>query len=91
VYNAGRHDHIRACVGLGFGEVLLVPGTDLYGPEVNRAFVLGEDVANGGELLVTEAFLAALGGLPDGIGAHRAPADREAEAGFGFHVLRDHR
>ena len=90
-HNHGRHDHIRACIGLGWGEVLLVPGEDIYGPEVNRAFVLGEDVAKGGELLVTAAFLEALGGLPDGVGAHRGPGEREQEAGFAFHVVRDYR
>ncbi|MFZ5479322.1 MAG: hypothetical protein ACOZNI_21330 [Myxococcota bacterium] len=91
VHNAGRHDHIRGCFGLGFGDVLLVPAVDVYGPEVNRAFVLGEDVAKGGEVLVTEAFLTALGGLPPGVGAHRGPADREEDAGFAFHVVADYR
>lgn len=87
----GGGDHVHACMGLGYGDVLLVPGADVFGAEVNRAFVLGEDVAHGGEVLATRAFLDALGGLPDGVGAFEAPEDRATEAGFPFHVLRDYR
>ena len=89
--HAHAHDPVRGCMGLGTGEVLLIPGVDMYGPEVNRAFVLGEDIAKGGEVLVTDDFLAALGELPPGVGAHRGPADREEEAHFYFHVVRDFR
>jgi hypothetical protein len=84
-------DPIHACIGLGFGSMLLIPGQDCFGPEVNRAFVLGEDVATGGETLCTPDFLAAAGALPAGIGAYRAPADREGESGFPFHVVADYR
>lgn len=90
-FNRARADHIHACVGLGWGDVLLLPGEDVYGDEVTRAFVLGEDVARGGEVLATDAFLGAIGALPAGVGAFRAPEDRESHAGFGFHVLADHR
>lgn len=85
------HELVRGCMGLGFGDALLLPGRDVFGPEVNRAFVLGEDVAKGGEILVTEAFLRAVGTLPAGVGAFRAPSDREHEAGFPFHVVADYR
>lgn len=84
-------DHVHACLGLGYGDVLLVPGVDVFGAEVNRAFVLGEDVARGGEVLATRAFLAAAGALPDGVGAFEGPEDRAVEAGFPFHVIRDYR
>jgi class 3 adenylate cyclase len=84
-------DPIQACIGLGFGPMLVIPAQDCFGAEVNRAFVLGEDVARGGETLVTPAFLAALGGLPEGVGAFAAPADRVEEAGFSFHVVGDYR
>ncbi len=84
-------DPVHACMGLGFGEMLLIPGQDVFGAEVNRAFVLGEDVAKGGEVLVTAGFLAAMHGLPAGVGAFRAPEEREAEAGFPFHVVGDYR
>lgn len=84
-------DPIHACIGLGFGPMLVIPGEDCFGSEVNRAFVLGEDVAVGGETLCTPAFLAALGSLPAGVGAYRAPEEREAAPRFAFHVLSDYR
>jgi class 3 adenylate cyclase len=86
-----RNDPIRPCMGLGYGDVLVIPGTDVYGEEANRAFVLGEDVADGGELLVTSRFLEALGELPPGIGAQQAPHDREHDVGFAWHVVQDFR
>lgn len=90
-----RPSPIRACVGLGYGPALILPGRDVFGGEVNRAFVLGEDVARGGEVLASDAFLQALlqpeGTLPEGVGAFSGPADRVAEAGFPFHVVGDYR
>lgn len=91
IHDRDRRDPIHPCIGLGYGESLVIPGHDMYGGEVNRAFVLGEDVANSREILVTDAFLAALGTLPEGLGSHRAPADRVEEAGFPFHILGDYR
>jgi adenylate cyclase len=98
-FNVGRSGHaghdrnapMRGGMGLGFGPALILPGRDVFGPEVNRAFVLGEDVARGGEVLATEAFVQAIGGLPEGVGAYCGPADREVAAGFPFHVLGDYR
>lgn len=89
--HAAPHELVRACIGLGWGDALFIPGRDVFGPEVNRAFVLGEDVARGGEVLATDAFLAAAGELPVGVGAFRAPSDRVEEVGFPFHVLADYR
>lgn len=86
-----RNDPIHPCVGLGSGESLVLPNGNLYGAEVNRAFVLGEDVAKANEVLCSPAFHKALGPPPAGIGTHAAPADRVEEAGFPFHVLRDFR
>lgn len=91
LHHGERNEPIHGCMGLGFGRALVIPGRDLFGAEVNRAFVLGEDVARAGEVLMTEAFRRALGGLPDGVGAFTAPGEREEEAGFGFHVLADYR
>lgn len=90
VGDGSRNDPIHACVGLGFGRTLVVPGQDMYGEEVNRAFVLGEDVAEAQELLASSAFLANCR-LPEGVGAHAAAADRVQECGFEFHVIQDHR
>lgn len=41
--------------GIGYGEVLVVENKDLYGCEVNLASKLGEDLAECGEILLTEA------------------------------------
>lgn len=100
VFNQGRNGHIgdgsrqdpiHACIGLGWGPTLVIPGVDIYGPEVNRAFVLGEDVAKSREVLATEAFWRAIGASPPGVGAHAGPAARVEEAGFPFHIIHDHR
>jgi class 3 adenylate cyclase len=86
-----RSEPIFGCVGIGWGHMLVVPGRDVFGEEVNRAFVLGEDTANASEILCTPAFLEGLGALPVGIGTHEAPADRIEETGFPFQVLGDYR
>jgi class 3 adenylate cyclase len=91
VSDGSRNEPIQACAGLGFGASLVLPGQDLYGEEVNRAFVLGEDTARAEEVLVTDAFLSALGTPPPGVGVHRAAGDRIAEVGFPFHVVADYR
>ncbi|MBC7911712.1 MAG: adenylate/guanylate cyclase domain-containing protein [Pyrinomonadaceae bacterium] len=41
--------------GIGYGEVLMLEDNDLYGAEVNLASKLGEDLAQRGEILLTEA------------------------------------
>jgi len=51
---------LYASIGIGFGEVLVLDGEDLFGDEVNLASKLGEDVAQGGEVLLTEAARAEL-------------------------------
>jgi len=89
--DGSRNEPIHGCMGLGFGPTLVIPDQDLYGSEVNRAFVLGEDIAHEGEILCSPEFAAALSPFPEGVGAHRAPAAREEEAGFPFLVLRDYR
>jgi adenylate cyclase len=44
--------------GIGYGEVLIIEGDDLFGSEVNLASKLGEDLAERGEILLTEAAFA---------------------------------
>ena len=44
--------------GIGYGEVLVVENEDLYGSEVNLASKLGEDLAQRGEILLTESAFA---------------------------------
>ena len=53
-------EQIVLCVGIGFGRVLRIGETDVWGKEVNSASKLGEDKAQGHEILVTEAVKAAL-------------------------------
>lgn len=56
VYNSEHldEDDILLCVGLGFGKMIKVD-YDVFGAEVNFASKLGEDLAQAGEILVTEA------------------------------------
>jgi class 3 adenylate cyclase len=51
-------------IGIDFGRVLLIPGRDAFGDAVNIAHKLGEDVARGGEILVSEATRDRLGECP---------------------------
>ncbi|HWQ99259.1 MAG TPA: adenylate/guanylate cyclase domain-containing protein [Candidatus Methylomirabilis sp.] len=45
---------VHVCIGLGYGPTLLACD-DMYGNEMNLASKLGEDVAEKGEVLLTEA------------------------------------
>ena len=54
------HAVIPCSSGIGWGEVILDrPIGDLWGIEVNRASRLGEDIAERGQILLTEAAKAA--------------------------------
>lgn len=46
---------LYASIGIGFGDLLVPGGHDLFGDEVNLASKLGEDVAQGGMILLTDA------------------------------------
>jgi class 3 adenylate cyclase len=50
-----QDDRIVISVGIGWGDVLDLDGHDVFGNEVNLASRLGEDLALGGEILVSEA------------------------------------
>lgn len=67
-YNAMRPDEekVLLCAGIGFGEMLRIGDTDVFGAEVNAACKLGEDIAKSGEILMTGAALAAAR-LPQGV------------------------
>ena len=41
--------------GIGFGEILVIENEDIFGSEVNLASKLGEDLAERGEVLLTES------------------------------------
>jgi adenylate cyclase len=50
----------RIAIGIGYGSVLDVGDSHLYGDEMNLAFKLGEDLAGPQEVLLTPAARAAL-------------------------------
>ncbi|MEI7012739.1 adenylate/guanylate cyclase domain-containing protein [Leptospira licerasiae] len=56
-YNKDKipEEKILLCVGLGFGKVLKIGDSDVFGSEVNTASKLGEDTAEAGEILITQA------------------------------------
>ncbi len=45
---------IRIACGVDYGKILIVGSDDCFGDAVNRASKLGEDVAEAGEILVTQ-------------------------------------
>ena len=51
---------IHVSIGIGYGDVLAVGDDEVYGHEMNLASKLGEDIAGGGEVLLTEAAHARL-------------------------------
>ncbi|WP_460535998.1 adenylate/guanylate cyclase domain-containing protein [Chitinimonas naiadis] len=60
--NVGRaaETRIEVCIGLGYGQVLLIDDKEVWGAEVNAASKLGEERAGGGEILLTEPFRQAV-------------------------------
>lgn len=62
--NPGRSDNerIEVCIGLGYGTVLRIGTDEVWGAPVNAASKLGEEMAKGGEILVTQDFHHALHG-----------------------------
>jgi len=54
-YNRDRsvEEQVLLCVGLGYGKVLRIGDSDVFGAEVNAASKLGEDRAAAWEILVT--------------------------------------
>jgi class 3 adenylate cyclase len=55
-----RNDIVSLSIGIDYGPVLDLDGADYFGDAVNIASKLGEDVAEGGELLITERAAAGL-------------------------------
>jgi adenylate cyclase len=52
--------HLCGSVGIGYGETLVIDDSDLFGPEMNLASKLGEDLAGKGEILLTASAYKAL-------------------------------
>ena len=54
-----RDERLYLSIGVGFGRVLVIGDEDVMGNEVNLACKLGEDIAEYGEILLTESARAA--------------------------------
>jgi len=54
-----RDSHIEFSLGIGYGRILCMTD-EVFGDEVNVASKLGEDTANGGEILLSKAAAEAL-------------------------------
>ena len=64
--SSDTHEHPpECCIGIGYGDVYEIGPNLSMGDEMNRASVLGEDIARGGETLVTEGAYAALADLDE--------------------------
>jgi class 3 adenylate cyclase len=66
-YNADKSDEdkVLLCVGLGYGKMLRIGDSDVFGSEVNAASKLGEDTAKAWDILVTGAVMERAKGMPD--------------------------
>ncbi|MDB4973429.1 MAG: putative adenylate/guanylate cyclase [Myxococcaceae bacterium] len=52
---------VHVGIGIGYGKLLMIGADDVYGSEMNLASKLGEDLAQAGEILLTEAAFAKVG------------------------------
>jgi class 3 adenylate cyclase len=59
-----EEEKVLLCVGLGYGPMLRIGDSDIFGAEVNAASKLGEDVAGSGQILVTESVRKKAGDIP---------------------------
>jgi class 3 adenylate cyclase len=46
---------LHVTMGIGYGEILMVAGHDMFGNEMNLASKLGEDIGEDGDIMLTEA------------------------------------
>ncbi|MBT9513429.1 MAG: adenylate/guanylate cyclase domain-containing protein [Acidovorax sp.] len=51
---------LNVSAGIGFGPTLVIAHQDLFGPEMNCACKLGEDIAGANDILLTQAAYAGL-------------------------------
>jgi class 3 adenylate cyclase len=59
IYNQKKipEEKVLLCVGLGYGKILKIGDTDVFGAEVNASSKLGEDIAKEREILCTLNFM----------------------------------
>jgi len=53
-------EDVQAGIGIGYGDLLLIEGKDMFGSEMNLASKLGEDLARSGEILLTQQAMVRL-------------------------------
>jgi len=53
---------LHGCIGIGYGDTLVLEEEDMFGCELNLASKLGEDLAGPGEILITAAAREAMSG-----------------------------
>lgn len=58
-------EEILLCLGIGYGRILRIGDSDVWGREVNGASKLGEDTAKPYEILLTDAARQAVGDKPE--------------------------
>jgi adenylate cyclase len=65
-FNAGLEPahQILLCLGIGYGRVIRIGDSRLAGEEVNVASKLGEDIAEGYEILISDEACKAAGEMP---------------------------
>lgn len=52
---------VHVGIGIGYGKLLMIGDDDVFGSEMNLASKLGEDLAEAGDVLLTEAAFAGAG------------------------------
>ena len=57
---ASGSERFSVAIGIDYGRFILIPGLECYGDAVNVACKLGDDVADAGEVLMTQAARARL-------------------------------
>ncbi len=60
---ANYEGHVRFCIGIGYGKILEL-SDDAFGDQVNIAFKLGEDVAEAGQILLSDEAAEAVRSSP---------------------------
>lgn len=58
--NRSPETQVLLCVGVGYGPILRIGDSDVYGNQVNAASKLGEDTAKAKEILITRAAMDAI-------------------------------
>lgn len=78
-------EQVLLCIGLGYGDVLKIGDTDIFGYEVNLASKLGEDTAKAYEILASENFIESVN--KNGIKYRLLDKELFSGAGRGYKII----